>query len=346
MDGSHGLCAVCSVGLGQCSVSGSVVEDMDDRAHRISFWQPSSSPCANDRSREAPQRDLSSVGANRTVRAAECQLLPESLEWSWNSTVRQQEPDGSYIFLPTKSNNWQLWVPSAGRTHTQCVPEACRSCPFYCHMGHWRVCMLQVGACGPSRLSRKQACLLLQCKHLMFVGMVPSQQPHMHRISPMLQPDYPEVSLAARLVVTRLSRAGDSIIRNLALAVANLTTDPDAEELAVERHADMVFQTGCNTTITFLWRPFLANVTQTFATWPSLGHQAPNHIVTGVSLWDVLHITDTHQHAADAADFVEVLEPLLQVCPRVLRRRPHAVLCMQRSSSAAAGQNHGVPVAT
>lgn len=116
------------------------------------------------------------------------------------------------------------------------------------------------------------------------------------------------------LLKAGVTRAGDSIIRNLALSVAALLADAGDPPLQVERHADMVFSSGCNTTITFLWRPFLANVTQAMADWSAVVQRPPAHVITGVALWDVLHITDTRVYAAQAEAFANVVAQLLQVC--------------------------------
>lgn len=110
-----------------------------------------------------------------------------------------------------------------------------------------------------------------------------------------------------------MAGAGDSIIRNLALAVATLLADPDEPPIKVERHSDMVFSCGCNTTITFLWRPFLANVTQAMAELPTVAQQRPAHVVTGVALWDVLHVTDTRRYAQEAAAVADVMAELVEV---------------------------------
>lgn len=110
-----------------------------------------------------------------------------------------------------------------------------------------------------------------------------------------------------------MAGAGDSIIRNLALAVATLLADPNEPPLEVKRHADMVFARGCNTTITFLWRPFLANVTEAIAELPTTAQQPPAHVITGVALWDVLHVTNARRYAQEAATLADIMAELLEV---------------------------------
>eukprot|EP00892_Ulva_mutabilis_P003337 jgi/Ulvmu1/1375/UM011_0103.1 len=203
----------CRVGPSGCSD----IEDLAVRAHRISFWPPyPAASCDHHGHADPSQRRIASKMAQLNATHAECRLLPESLEWYWNSTA---------------------------------------------------------GKCAPSRLGREQAAALLQCKTLTFIG--------------------------------------DSIVRNLALAAAALLAEPNDPPITVEWHADMVFFSGCSTNITFLWRPFLANVTDALSTWTPPAGQHPHHIITGVALWDVLHSTGMHRYAADADAFVDAATPLL-----------------------------------
>lgn len=83
----------------------------------------------------------------------------------------------------------------------------------------------------------------------------------------------------------------------------------------------MVFHRGRNTTVTFLWRPFMSNLTDAFEEVPTLLQQPPAHIITGVALWDVLHVTDTSQYAQESADLAKSILTILQVCSWLLSRR-------------------------
>jgi hypothetical protein len=86
---------------------------------------------------------------------------------------------------------------------------------------------------------------------------------------------------------------GDSVIRNIALALFRLLQTPQNAPPPVMRHGDMVFHASCGVTAEFRWRPYAENVSEKIREWRQGRSTADSPLaalVTGVALWDVLHI--------------------------------------------------------
>lgn len=91
---------------------------------------------------------------------------------------------------------------------------------------------------------------------------------------------------------------GDSIARLLCLSLLELLATPDNPAPPVVRHGDMQWSARNGMEVSFLWRPYLANITTQLEQWRATG-DAGDMIVMGAGLWHVLHVTDAAAYEGD-----------------------------------------------
>jgi hypothetical protein len=109
-----------------------------------------------------------------------------------------------------------------------------------------------------------------------------------------------------------------SVIRNIAKAVLRLLTTPQHSMPDFPWHQDVYYNNTCMS-VSFLWRPFAANTTEMLSAWAHSEAPAPDVVVTGAMLWDVLHMGSVEEYAQLVRVAALAIQFLLEQVRLVLR---------------------------
>lgn len=97
------------------------------------------------------------------------------------------------------------------------------------------------------------------------------------------------------LLTFNVSQWPCSVIRFLVQAILRLLVSEQHPMPEFPRHEDAEFSSPC-VDVTFLWRPYAANISTELAAWARDQSNVAEIVVSGAALWDVLHVRSVNEY--------------------------------------------------
>jgi hypothetical protein len=108
-----------------------------------------------------------------------------------------------------------------------------------------------------------------------------------------------------------IDNAACSVMRFLVQAVLRLIVSEEYPMPEFPRHQDVVYSAPC-AQVTFLWRPYAANVSSELTAWAEQENSEAEIVVSGAALWDVLHVHSASQYRDSLQSTRDAIQGLLR----------------------------------